>query len=187
MVAVQLVPHAEPRRLSRAEYDRIVAQGIFEHDRVELIRGMVVTMSPIGAPHADPVDVLARHFMLALSERAVVRVQQPFAASDDSEPEPDIALVPPGRYAKAHPGRAFLIIEVAQTSLDYDRETKAPLYADSGVPEYWIVDVNGRVLEVHDEVHDGRYHRVRSFTGDAMLAPAAFADARLRVSDLFPE
>lgn len=127
------------------------------------------------------------HRCLPSRERSVVRVQQPFAASDESEPEPDIALVPPGRYAKAHPARAFLIIEVAQTSLDYDRETKAPLYADTGVPEYRIVDVTGRVLEVHDEVRDGRYQRVRSFTGDATLAPAAFPDAGLRVSDLFAE
>lgn len=187
MVAVQFLPHAVPRRLSRAEYDRIVAQGIFADDRVELIHGMVVTMSPIGAPHADPVDVLNRHFVLALSERAVVRVQQPFAASDDSEPEPDIALVPLGRYASAHPERAFLIVEVAQTSLEYDRETKAPLYAASGIPEYWVVDVDNHVLEVYDNALEGRYRRVRTFQGNDTVVPTAFPDVGLRVGELFAE
>jgi Uma2 family endonuclease len=110
---------------------------MFEHERVELIRGMVLTMSPIGPAHADPIDVLTRRLVLAMGDRAVVRVQQPFAASDDSEPEPDLALVPPGRYAADHPRQARLVIEVAQSSLTYDRETKAPLYAESGVPEYW--------------------------------------------------
>ena len=69
-----------------------------------------------------------------------MRVQLPFAASDDSEPEPDLVLVPPRRYADRHPRQAYLLIEVADSSLDHDRETKAPLYASSGVPEYWIVD-----------------------------------------------
>jgi hypothetical protein len=74
---------------------------------------------------------------------------QPFAASNESEPEPDVAIVPSGNYVDRHPDRALLIIEVAESSPAYDRETKAPIYAASGVPEYWIVDVAGRAVEVH--------------------------------------
>src|SRR5262249_1907259 len=154
----------------RAEYDRLVDEGLFENERVELIRGIVVEMAPIGSRHADPIDVLTRHFVRAVGDRAVVRVQQPFAVSDDSEPEPDLALVPPGRYMAAQPNTAFLIIEVADASLDHDRETKAPLYASSGVPEYWIVDVNARQIEVHDRVAGGRYGRMRQFGPDDEVA-----------------
>jgi Uma2 family endonuclease len=171
--------------MSRAEYDRLVATGLFHDERVELIRGIVVKMSPNGPAHADPIDVLTRHFVRALGDRAVVRVQLPFAASDDSEPEPDLALVPPRRYADSHPSQAFLVIEVADTSLDHDRLTKAPLYASSGVPEYWIVDVNARRIEVFDAVAGGKYSRVRSLAVGERIAPAAFADATLGVADLF--
>lgn len=180
-----VLSHAEPRLISRAEYDRLVAAGLFQNERVELIRGIVVKMAPIGPPHADPIDVLNRHFVRAVGDEAVVRVQLPFAASDDSEPEPDLALVLPRRYADRHPDRAFLIVEVADTSLEHDRETKGPIYAASGVPEYWIVDVKARRIEVHDEAAGGRYGRVRCFGAGDRVAPAAFADAVLSVSELF--
>jgi Uma2 family endonuclease len=188
MAAVQaydVLDHAQPRLMSRAEYDRLVETGLFHDERVELIHGMVVKMSPNGPAHADPIDVLTRHFIRALGDRAVVRVQLPFAASDASEPEPDLALVPPRRYADSHPSQAFLIIEVADTSLDHDRLTKAPLYATSGVPEYWIVDVKARRIEVYDTVADERYARVRCFALGESVAPAAFVDATFSVADLF--
>jgi Uma2 family endonuclease len=163
----------------------MVEQGLFANERVELVRGMLVEMSPIGSRHADPIDVLNRHFIRALGDSAVVRVQQPFAANNDSEPEPDLALVPPGRYADRHPDRAFLLIEVADESLHYDRETKGPLYAASGIGEYWIVDVNARCLEVYDRPEGEAYARVRRFEGDQAAAPATFPGASLRVGDLF--
>jgi len=180
-----VLAHARPRRLSRAEYDRLVSEGLFEHERVELVRGMVVEMSPIGSRHADPVDFLNRLFVRALGDRAVVRVQQPFAASDDSEPEPDLALVPPGRYLDQHPGKAFLIVEVAESSLDHDRETKAPLYAESGVPEYWIVDAGARRVEVY-LLEAGVYKPALYFGRELQIAPAAFPDVELRIAELFP-
>lgn len=171
--------------MSRVEYDRLVAAGMFENERVELIRGIVVRMSPVGPAHADPIDVLTRHFVRALGDRAVVRVQLPFAASDDSEPQPDLALVPPRRYADRHPDRAFLIIEVADSSLDHDRETKGPLYASSGVPEYWIVDVKTRSVSVYDTIMAERYTRVQEFSVGTRVVPSSFEDAALEVADLF--
>jgi len=187
MQAHDVLAHAHPRRLTRSEYDKLVLLGMFEDERVELIGGIVVEMAPVGPQHSDPIDVLNRIFVLGAGDRAVVRVQLPITVSDDSEPEPDIALVPPRRYADRHPDQAFLIVEVADSSLDYDRETKAPLYAASGVPEYWIVDVKGRAIEVYDELAAGRYARVRRYDIGESLAPAAFPDLSLAVSELFIE
>jgi Uma2 family endonuclease len=185
MQAHDALSHASPRLMSRAEYEQLAEQGFFSKERVELIRGIVVKMSPIGSRHSDPIDVLTEHFVLGLKGRAKVRIQQPFAASDDSEPEPDVLLAPPKRYADAHPSQAFLIVEVAESSLAYDRETKAPLYASSGVPEYWNVDVNERRIEVHASPAGGRYERVRFVGSEAALSPAAFPDVVLAVGDLF--
>jgi Uma2 family endonuclease len=184
MQGIDVLSHARPWRMSRAEYERVTEHGVFKDARVELIRGLVVEMPPIGTEHADKVDVLTRVFVRGLDDRAVVRVQLPFAASDDSEPEPDVALVPPRRYSDRHPDRAFLVVEVAESSLAHDRETKAPLYAASGVPEYWIIDVNARAVEVFDEPSEGRYARVRRFESGT-IAPAAFPSVPINVNELF--
>lgn len=186
MQAHEPLLHAKPRPLTRLEYERIVEQGLFEGERLELIRGMVLEMSPIGPAHCDPIDVLTEIFIRALQQRALVRVQLPFAATDDSEPQPDLALVPYRRYSDRHPDKAFLLVEVAESSLLYDRETKGPLYAASGVPEYWIVNVNSRRVEVYDQPIEGRYSRARLFEGRESVAPQAFPDIVIQLSELFP-
>jgi Uma2 family endonuclease len=171
--------------LRREEYDRLAQQGFFDGEKVELIHGMVVRMSPIGPNHADPVDFLNELFVSSLRSRARVRVQLPFLVGEDSEPEPDVALVPPGRYRDRHPSQAFLVVEIAVTSLDHDRITKSELYGAAGVPEYWVVDVGGRVVEVRDTLVDGRYTRVRKFTDEQELHPSAFPDVAVSLKDLF--
>jgi Uma2 family endonuclease len=186
MQAIDVLSHARPRLLSRAEYDRLVEAEFYRDERVELIRGLVVEMSPIGVPHCDPIDFLTRHFILSLRDRATVRVQLPFAASNDSQPQPDLALVPPRRYNDQHPSRAFLLVEVAESSLAYDRETKPPLYAEYDVDEYWIVNTNARRIEVYDQPQDGRFQRVRYFEREQELAPAVFPDIIVCVADVFP-
>ena len=179
------IAHAEPRRLTRKEYDRLAELGFFVGERVELVRGIVVRMSPIGPGHADPIDRLTEWLVPALVGRARVRIQQPLVAFDESEPEPDVAVVPIGPYAKAHPHRAHLLIEVAESSLAYDRETKAPLYAASEVSEYWIVDVTARAVEVYTAPVEGRYTSfVRLGLAD-VLRSLAFPEIAFPVSDLF--
>jgi Uma2 family endonuclease len=180
---LDVLSHARPRLLSRAEYERLVDAGMYRGERVELIRGLVVEMPPIGVPHSDPIDFLTRHFILSLGDRAVVRVQLPFAASDDSEPEPDLALVPTRRYNDYHPNRAFLIVEVADSSLAHDQETKGPLYASCGAEEYWIVDVNARQIEAYDRPSGERYGRVRHIGAGEEIAPAAFPDIVVRIAE----
>lgn len=160
--------------------------GFFHGERVELIRGTVVAMSPIGPPHASVVDQLTVAFVRALDPRARVRVQQPFLAHDESEPEPDIAVVPEGRYADAHPDRAFLLVEVAESSLSYDREVKAALYAASSVDEYWIVDVATHAIEVYSQPVNGRYGNLRTVDKDGSVTIAAFPDVTIKVATLFP-
>ena len=177
--------HARPRQLSRAEYDRMAQLGFFHGERVELIHGIVVRMSPIGPPHSEVVDRLMARLVRSLPTNARVRVQQPFVAGGESEPEPDVAIVPERSYAPGHPSEASLIVEVAETSLTYDRETKADLYGSSNVAEYWIVDVTGRRVLVHRHAVGGRYASVREATSGDELRPAAFPDVVVSIRALF--
>lgn len=170
--------------MTRVEYDRMTELGFFRGERVELIHGIVVRMAPIGPPHAEVVDRLNAMLMRALGDRARVRIQQPYLAWDESEPEPDVAVVPARSYAEAHPDRAHLIVEVADSSLAYDRETKAPLYAASNVAEYWLVDVSGQCVEVFNAPEDGRFTKHRRATPNDLLTPTAFMDVIVRVSEL---
>jgi Uma2 family endonuclease len=111
-------------------------------------------------------------------------VQGPFAASEDSEPEPDLAVYPLQSYAHEHPSQALLVIEVADSSLPKDRRIKAPLYAAAGVPEYWIVDVVGRTFEIHSAPDNGRYTRMLRLTPGETIAVAAFPDVTVDVASI---
>ncbi|MEQ8456479.1 MAG: Uma2 family endonuclease [Sandaracinaceae bacterium] len=172
------------RRLRRAEYDRLVEEGAFADERVELIRGVIIRRPPQGPTHTSPIDRLTELLVLKLSGRARVRVQGPLIAPDDSEPEPDLAVIPPGDYDDAHPSVAWLVIEVAESSLSYDRLTKAPLYAAMGVPEYWIVNVREAAIEVHRQPEGDRYARVTSHGRGETITLERFADASIDVDDV---
>jgi Uma2 family endonuclease len=140
-------------------------------------------MSPIGPPHTSTVDKLTRLLVLALAEVAWVRVQGSFAADDFSEPEPDVCIFPLGDYHAAHPSEAHLIIEVADSSLRYDRGEKAQLYAACGVPEYWVVNLVERVVEVHREPSASGYRHVTTVPKGARLRLLAFPDVELAIDD----
>ena len=171
------------RPLRRVEYDRLVALGAFGGERVELVAGELRRMSPIGPPHAATVDRLTELLVLALAGRARVRVQGSFAADELSEPEPDVSVLPPGDYDHAHPNVAHLIIEVADSSLDYDRGRKAELYARCGVPEYWIINLVERVVEVHRQPGASGYQQRHVQTKTSSLCLLAFPDVELNVAD----
>jgi Uma2 family endonuclease len=151
------------RPLRRVEYDKLVELGMFQDERIELLRGVLVPMSPIGPPHSATINRLNRLLVLALSDRATVSIQNPFAALDDSEPEPDVSVLPLGDYDAAHPGRAELVIEVAESSLSRDRGLKLRIYAENGVPEYWIVNLVERCIEVYTVPSKDGYGTTRSF------------------------
>lgn len=175
---------SEIRPLRRAEYELMVQQGLFEDERIELLRGALVTMSPQGTRHSETIKRLNRILMFALDHRADVLVQAPLAVADDSEPEPDVALVPARDYSAEVPSQAFLVIEVAETSLRKDRGVKAALYAGARIPEYWIVDLAADVIEVHTEPRGESYAVVTRRARGETIALVAFPDVRVAVIDV---
>lgn len=150
------------RRFTVAEYYAMADAGILrEDDRVELIEGEIIQMAAIGSRHAACVNRLTRLLVEQAGDAAVVTVQNPARLSDLTEPQPDLTLARPRAdfYAGAHPRPEdiLLLIEVAHSSLGYDREIKLPLYATAGIPEVWIVDVEGGVVEVYRDPSGGRF------------------------------
>ncbi len=153
-------PPVRRHRFSLEDYHRMVEAGILgEEDRVELIDGELVEMTPVGTRHAETVSRLVRFFVHGTPR--VVRVQDPVSLPPASEPQPDIAVVRERSYRDSHPGPedVLLLIEVADTSAGYDREVKIPLYARYGIPEVWLVDLQKGQIEVYREPAPGGYYR----------------------------
>ncbi len=149
-------------RITVEEFQRMGEAGIFaEDERVELIEGEIFEMAPVGAKHADCLSRLVRVFVKG--SEALVRVQDPIRLSEQSEPQPDLALVKNQSYAQAHPGPedVLLLIEVADTSLAYDRTVKLPLYARHGIPEVWLVDLTQSRIEVYRQPSPSGYLEVK--------------------------
>ncbi|HKO48409.1 MAG TPA: Uma2 family endonuclease [Polyangiaceae bacterium] len=172
------------RPLRRVEYDQLIALGAFEDEKIELLDGEMVAMSPIGTAHSATVQRLTELLVLALHGRAFVRCQSSFAASELSQPEPDFAVVAPGDYDQAHPSQAHLIIEVAESSLAKDRGRKLRLYATCQVPEYWVVNLVERCIEVHRDVQAASYARVERYERGQTIRLLAFGDVSIAVSDI---
>lgn len=175
-------------RFTVKDYYLMGEQGVFQPgERVELIDGEVIDMMPIGVGHSAPLDGLTQYFGGLANNRWIVRVQSPLRLDENSEPQPDLLLLqgPWQRYKEAHPGPAdvFLLIEVADTSLLYDRQTKLPLYARSGIPEVWILNVSQRQLEVYRQPGPHGYASTETHRS-GMVAPAAFPDALVDVGEL---
>lgn len=160
-----------------------------EDDRVELVEGEIIQMSPIGKVHAAFVNRLARLFQLRLVSRAVVSIQNPVRLGQHSEPQPDVALLRPRAddYAGALPGPAdaLLVVEVADTSQAYDRDVKILLYAQSGIPEAWLLDAGTQILSVCREPAAAGYRAVSTFRTGQSVAPVAFPDLVIPLEDLF--
>ncbi|HCF61886.1 MAG TPA: hypothetical protein DFS52_28305 [Myxococcales bacterium] len=183
MINPDLIAPETVRPFSRQEYDRMVEQGLLGDERVELLAGALIRMAPQGPEHAEVITKLQELLVEATHGSARVRTQMPFAASDDSQPEPDLALVPPGDYSKAHPARALLIVEVADATRRKDRELKSRIYAEAGVPEYWVVDLVKRRIEVRRRPLEGDYTELKSVTA-GVLRPDAFPDVEVPVSQV---
>jgi Uma2 family endonuclease len=173
----------ERRLLTRSEYDQLVNAGVFEDERVELIYGEILAMAPIGADHESVVDLLTELLVLALSSRARVRVQSSIAIADHSQPEPDLLLLDRGDYSARRPTTAYLAIEVASSSLRRDRGPKVALYAEAKIPEYWIVNLVDKIVEVHTEIVGGTYARVTPYRSGEQIRLQAFPDTELAVAD----
>ena len=139
------------RRWRRVEYERLVDVGAFEGEPLELIGGQLIVAEPKGSPHATAVGMAHDALRAAIPEGWIVRIQDPIALDDESAPEPDVAVVRGSRvdYRHGHPSRAALIVEVAESSLAFDRIQKGSLYARAGIADYWIVNLEDRIVEVY--------------------------------------
>ena len=185
-MAVSVTP--ERRRFTIAEYEKMVETGILgPDDRVELIDGEVVEMSPIGDPHAAIVANLLHLLVSRVGERARVWVQGPVRIPPRSVPRPDLALLRARSYMRegATTSDVLLVIEVADTSLHYDRTVKLRLYAREGVPEYWIVDVSSETLEIFRRPSGDGYTQVQRAARAESIAPVAFPDAVVPIASMF--
>ncbi len=174
------------RPLQRVEYEKMVELGLFEDERIELLAGVLVQMSPQGAAHSHAVRRLTELFVIALQGRAIVGSQLPIALSDDSEPEPDLVVSPPGDYTREHPRQAHLIIEVAESSLRKDRRIKRALYAAAGIAEYWLVNLVEGILEVYRDPGPSGYPSAARVGRGEAVAPLYFPDLVIRVDVIIP-
>jgi Uma2 family endonuclease len=188
MIALSTDASEKIRKLRREEYDRLVELGVFSDERIELLEGALIEMSPQCPKHSGTVRRLTA-LLVPLFEstgRAQVRVQLPFAATDDSEPEPDVAVVPNGDDMHEHPARAHLLIEVSESTLAKDRR-KASLYAKAGVREYWIVNLDANLIEVHSDIAAGAYTRVTPYRFGETVTLIDFNDVTIPVNKILQE
>ena len=174
-------------KLNVADIYRMLDAGILhEDDRVELIDGELIDMAPIGADHATTVNGLNKALILACGNRAIVSAQNPVRLDDLNEPQPDFALLRPRSCRTAHPGPAdvLLLVEVADSSLRFDRRVKLPLYARFGIPEVWIADLKRRVLEVHRSPAGSAYANSMDYQPDAQLSPVLLPGVALTLAGI---
>jgi Uma2 family endonuclease len=177
-------------RFTADEYHRMAQTGILtEEDRVELLDGEIIQVTPIGPRHANCVDQLNRLLAPAVSGKGIVRVQGPIRLAGDSEPEPEIAVLRERAlgYGDAHPAPVdvLLVVEVADNSIGYDRARKVPAYARAGIPEVWLVDLTENRIEVYREPEaEGRYRSVQAVGRDATLSPLNLPNVTVSTAEL---
>jgi Uma2 family endonuclease len=191
MAITEAPPTATTRRRRRFtvdEYHRMAEAGILgEDERLELLDGDVVEMSPVGDRHIEGVNRCQEAFVgLVVARRARVSTQNPARLGPHNEPQPDVALVPREVLGAPRLGEVLLAIEVADSSVDDDRATKVPLYARSGIPETWLLDVVDGTLEVYRGPGPDGYARTFTLRPDRQVACEAFPDVVLRVADMLP-
>jgi Uma2 family endonuclease len=178
------------KRWTRSEYDRLIDAGVLSpEERVELLDGDIVRMWPQNPGHSVAIGNVEDVLRDVFRTDAHIRIQMPFLGDDYSEPEPDIAVVRGHRrdYLVAHPATAILLVEVADSTLDYDRRRKGPAYARADVPEYWIVNLVERLIEVYrDPTPDRGYQTVSRFRPGDSFSPLAAPGTTFAVDDLLP-
>jgi Uma2 family endonuclease len=196
MSAVLEVPHPVStapslRRFTVKDYYRMLEAGILhEDDHVELIRGEIRTMSPKGPKHASGNSRANRYFAKLLGEQVIIRIQDPIHLDDFSEPEPDVVLaaLAEDEYDYHHPTPAeiYLVLEIADSSLDYDRDEKSKLYAQAGIRQYCILNVRERELEDYRQPGAQGYRSKQTYTAEQRFTLAAFPHLAVEVGTLLP-
>jgi len=180
----------EKRLFSVDEYHKMVENGILsESDNVELIDGEILKMAPIGSRHAAFVDFISDLFRSLIKQQVIIRIQNPVYVSNYSEPEPDIAIVKYRKdfYIKSHPKKEdiLLIIEITESSINYDREIKLPKYAEALITEVWILIIPEDKLEIYRNPVNGKYQDVLILDKQKKITPLNFKYIEILVGDLF--
>jgi Uma2 family endonuclease len=189
-------PAIETRKWRRVEYERLVeAEFLGSEDRIELLGGHMIVKEPQQSPHATAIQLVHAALTIAFGSGWSVRAQMPVALDDESEPEPDVCVVPgdPRDYRDAHPAQPVLIVEVALSRLRFDREDRGSLYARAQIADYWIVNLPARRLEVYRQpvpddaaVFGWRYGQALTLGAEARVSPLAAPAAAINVADLLP-
>jgi len=177
------------KRFTVDEYHRMSDIGLFPEDkRFELIRGEILEMPGAKPPHSGRVNRLNHLFMNRLGDSVIVSVQNPSSIDDYSEPVPDVSLLKPRLdfYTKNHPlpEDVLLVIEISHTTLRFDTRIKGPLYAEAGIPEYWILNIPQNVLEVRTDPVNGRYTRLQTLKLGELITPRAFPQVSFRIDEI---
>ena len=189
-MAIQSVREPVRHLLTIHDFHRMGEAGILgDDDRIELIEGELIDMAPIGSHHAGTVIRLTSLFNRALAGRAILSPQNPVMLADRSEPQPDIAILRnrADYYTDSHPASedVLLIVEVADTTLSYDREIKIPLYARHGIPEAWLMDLSARSLEVHRRPTAQGFRELLRPEDSESVTLARLPDVSITVADLW--
>jgi Uma2 family endonuclease len=187
-------PAIQTKHWTRQEYDRLADAGILAPDeRVELLEGEIVTMTPQHGPHAAAIGLTESALRTAFGPAHWIRIQLPLIVDPDSEPEPDVAVVAgsPRDYVNEHPRTALLVVEIADSTLERDRAYKSPIYARAGIPEYWIINLPERCLELYRNPvilpgQPARYQSSRTLARTETVSPLSKPDASVPVADLLP-
>ncbi|WP_449416729.1 Uma2 family endonuclease [Phormidium nigroviride] len=176
----------QKRLFTVKEYHLMIEAGVFaNNDRVELIEGEIIEMAAIGTRHATCVRRLIRRFSVIPEEAAILDVQDPIQLTERTEPQPDLVLLQPRAdyYATAHPmpSEVLLLVEVSDSTIDYDRDVKVPNYARSGIREIWLWDLEANCLEVYREPMANGYGLMQRFERGEIVSPLAFSDFEVSV------
>ena len=188
------VPAIQTKHWTRQEYDRLAEGGMrAPDDRVELLEGEIVTMTPQHGPHSASIGLAEAALRKAFGPAHWIRIQLPLIVDPDSEPEPDLAVVPgsPRDYVTEPPRAALLVVEIADSTLERDRAYKAPIYARAGIPEYWIVNLVERRLEIYRDPigspgRPARYPVSRSAAPTETISPLSLPQISIPIADLLP-
>lgn len=177
------------KKFTVGQYHQMIESGILtDRDRIELLQGEIIEMSPIGMQHAACVDRMTELLVRKLGDRAIVRVQNPIQLGTRSEPQPDFSILQrrPDFYANGHPQPqdVFALVEVSDTTIEFDRTVKVPLYAQDSIPEVWIVDLNAQAIQVYREPSSSCYQQVQSFRRGQSLSFQAFTTIPFSVEQL---
>ena len=188
MITQSTMPQPIPLRFKVDDYYKMIELGILEdYEKAEIIEGELIRKMPIGDKHAFVVDTLNRFFVRNVSDDVLVRIQNPIRISDFDEPEPDIVLADLTKFdGKRHPRPAetLLIVEVSDSTLKYDRDTKLTLYAEAEIPEVWIVNLKNDIIEVHQKPNVGIYQLTQIYKRGEMVKSSVLPNIEIEVDKI---